>query len=66
MNCPKCKKEMRITCFAANCYKEGVFNVEEVIGRCDDCDFDASWEQLYVGESYELVTTRNFRKYFFG
>lgn len=66
MRCPKCNKNMEIRIFGVNLYAEGNFNVEEVIGRCEDCDFDASWERVYSGKEYTLVTERNFKHYFFG
>ncbi len=66
MKCPKCNKDMEIRVFAANLYTEGVFNVEEVIGRCEDCNFDASWEQVYAGKEYSLMVERKFKQYFFG
>ena len=36
----------------------------EVIGRCEDCDFDARWETFtdLLGETKEY----NFQRYFFG
>lgn len=63
MNCPKCNKEMKIMKIIDIMMMQDGENVE-VIGRCDDCDFDAIWEIFtdLSGETQEY----NFERYFFG
>lgn len=63
MNCPKCNKEMKIMSLVDFMQLQDGENTE-VIGRCDDCDFDATWEIFTdtLGEIKEY----NFARYFFG
>ena len=63
MFCPKCRKEMVIMHRPlATIFQDGSEHTE-VLGRCEDCDFDATWE---------IVTTAygafefNLKRYFFG
>ncbi len=63
MNCPKCNKEMKvIQLLDLLTLLNG--ELEEVLGRCEDCDFDATWEIFtnLEGEASEF----NFKRYFFG
>lgn len=63
MLCPKCNKEMKIMqILDLMIIEEGELN--EFLGRCENCDFDATWETLVNpdGETHEF----NFKQYFFG
>ena len=64
MLCPKCNKEMKIMYRPdATLLQDGTEHVE-VLGRCEDCDFDATWEieTNMNGTIYEF----NLKQYFFG
>lgn len=63
MNCPHCNQPMNIL------YRPDALILPdkehvEVLGRCDDCDFDATW----IIDTYNDGTVREYRlrKYFFG
>lgn len=64
MLCPKCNKEMKIISLLDFMILQDNSECEEVIGRCEDCDFDAAWEIVtdMCGHTDEF----NFRRYFFG
>ena len=64
MLCPKCNKEMKIMVYDVPILKSDLIKYTNVIGRCDDCDFDATWEirSLPSGKVYEC----NLQRYFFG
>ena len=63
MLCPKCNKEIKIMQLIDLMVMPDGEN-SEVIGRCEDCDFDARWETFtdLLGETKEY----NFQRYFFG
>ena len=63
MNCPKCNKEMKIMVRPEATILISGEHVE-VLGRCEDCDFDATWEIFtnINGEIHEF----NLKRYFFG
>ena len=65
MNCPKCNKEMKVMSKLQDEILLGNRRYQEVIGRCEECDFDAIWERLYEPH---LVCPKEFnaRQYFFG
>ena len=63
MNCPHCNKPMQIM----YCPEATIINDEEtveVLGRCDDCDIDATWviDTLFDG----TVLEHSLKQYFFG
>jgi hypothetical protein len=64
MNCPKCNKEMQIIFQPQPTLLIDRSKHAEVIGRCKDCDFDATWEIVtnINGQVYEF----NLKQYFFG
>ena len=64
MLCPKCNKKMKIMAYTGSTFKSDLVKYTGVIGRCDDCDFDATWEirERLNGETYE----GNLQRYFFG
>ena len=64
MLCPKCGKEMKVMAYAGPTLKSDLIKHTEVIGRCEDCDFDATWEIVtdVSGHTKEF----NFKQYFFG
>ena len=64
MLCPKCNKEMEIMAYTNSTLKSDLIKYTKVIGRCDECDFDATWEirTLPSGKVYEC----NLQRYFFG
>ena len=65
MLCPYCGKEMKIM---ANLYGTTLMSDltkhTEVLGRCEDCDFDATWKIITDtnGKKHEF----NLQRYFFG
>ena len=64
MNCPHCNKPMKILVRPdAFIFPDGKEFVK-VLGRCDDCDFDAEWSiyTLADGSSKEC----HLKQYFFG
>ena len=65
MTCPKCGKEMKIMDKLDNQQLIGNRRYQQVIGRCDDCDFDATWERMYEPH---LASPKEFnlQRYFFG
>ena len=38
---------------------------EEVIGRCEDCDFDATWNRYFKAYTVTPIED-NLQRYFFG
>lgn len=64
MNCPKCNKEMKIICKFNELHLYNGTNRVEVLGRCDPCDFDATW--TIETSLYGQVEEYNFERYFFG
>ena len=63
MLCPKCNKEMKVMVqLDSTMFQDGSKHTE-VIGRCEDCDFDATWE--IATTSYGTFEF-NLKRYFFG
>lgn len=64
MLCPKCRKEMKIMVYMGTTLMSDLAKHTEVIGRCEDCDFDATWEIMADtnGKKYE----HNLKRYYFG
>ena len=66
MNCPKCNNKMEIM------YRpeaERIRNGElvEVLGRCEDCDFDAMWKiKTVYASGGDIVAEYDMKRYFFG
>lgn len=64
MLCPKCNKEMVISVRPkATLFQDGSEHVE-VLGRCENCDVDATWEIATSADGY--VYEFNLQRYFFG
>ena len=63
MNCPYCSKPMQIM-YRYETFKYNEGKMQPVIGRCEDCDFDAKWtiDTMHDGTVREWKMT----KYFFG
>ena len=64
MLCPKCGKEMEVITFLSTSLMPDGSMHTEVLGRCDDCDFDATW-WLESG-SYSATREFDLQQYFFG
>ena len=64
MLCPKCKKEMKVMALLDLMILQDGSEDTEVLGRCEDCDFDATWE--IVIDMNDHIEEFNFRQYFFG
>lgn len=64
MLCPKCKKEMKVMALLDIMILQDGSEHTEVLGRCEDCDLDATWEIVIDmnGNTEEF----NFQQYFFG
>ena len=64
MLCPKCNKEMKVmTLLNFAILNDGSENTE-ILGRCEDCDLDATWETVIDMEGH--IEEFNFERYFFG
>lgn len=69
MLCPKCGKEMKIMAVLHEDVLIDLLLHKEILGRCEDCDFDATWERVYkprVGIFDLDIQEFNFKQYFFG
>lgn len=64
MNCPKCNTEMKIMCYLGDTVLSDGIKHRKVIGRCEDCDFDAEWE-IIIRPSGD-IEERDLKRYFFG
>lgn len=64
MLCPRCGKEMVILVRPEGTTFQDESEHVEVLGRCEDCDFDATWE--IVTDMNGNTEEFNFRQYFFG
>ena len=64
MFCPKCEKEMKVMSLLDFMILQDGSECEEVLGRCEDCDFDATWET--VTDTDGNTEEFNFERYFFG
>lgn len=63
MQCPRCKQNMVIMYRPEADVSNGYEHVE-VLGRCEDCDFDATWE-IITNDNGEPIEF-NLKQYFFG
>ena len=66
MKCPKCHGEMEIMHRPEG---ERYFfgEVTEVLGRCEHCDFDATWVvQITYTKDGNVVHEYDLKQYFFG
>lgn len=69
MLCPKCGEEMGIMSILQEEILIDLYKHQEVLGRCEECDFDATWERVYVprvGIFDRDVREFNLKRYFFG
>ena len=64
MLCPKCNKEMKVIYRPKSIMLPPDSKYVEVIGRCEDCDFDAYWEIITYANGN--IKELNLRPYFFG
>ena len=64
MLCPKCNKEMKVTTLLDFMILADKSEDREVIGRCEDCDFDATW--VIVTDVDGNTKEYNLERYFFG
>ena len=64
MLCPKCNKEMKIMVRLDGTILQDGSEHTEVLGRCEDCDFDATWEIVTDMDGH--VEEFNLKQYFFG
>lgn len=64
MLCPKCNKEMEVMSLLDFMVLQNGSECEEVLGRCEDCDFDAKWETVIDMDGH--IEEFNFERYFFG
>ena len=64
MNCPKCGKEMKVMALLDITILNDGSEDSEVLGRCEDCDFDATWEIVIDMDNH--IEEFNLRRYFFG
>ena len=64
MLCPKCNKEMKIMSLLDFMILQDGSECEEVLGRCEDCDFDATWETVIDMDGN--IEEINCKQYFFG
>lgn len=65
MNCPKCNKPMRIIAYdSINLKSDNTFH-KSIIGRCEDCDFDARWTRIEDVQTGKIAEC-DLKRYFFG
>ena len=64
MLCPKCNKDMKIMVRPEGTSFQDGSEYTEVLGRCEDCDFDATWEIRTYSDGQ--VSEFNLKQYFFG
>lgn len=64
MLCPKCNKEMKAIYQPRPIQLPDDSKYVEVLGRCEDCDFDAYWEIVTYADGHTKES--NLRPYFFG
>ena len=65
MNCPKCNKPMKVMQVIDDRILVKDIHYQEVIGRCEACDFDGTWQKIWkpltiVPQEFDL------KQYFFG
>ena len=60
MICPKCNKEMQEITTLVVFQDNDNNNIDFVLGRCEACDFDASWERDTQGNE------KNIKPFYFG
>ena len=59
MLCPKCGKPLQ-EMWREDWYNSKCENISSVVARCEECDFDGTWD---IDEEGNEI---NFRQYFFG
>lgn len=59
MLCPKCGKPLQ-EMWSEDWYNHKCEIITSVVGRCEECDFDGTWDIDEEGNEF------NFRQYFFG
>ena len=64
MLCPKCNNKMKIMVRLDGTILQDGSEYTEVLGRCEDCDFDATWEIVTDADGH--VYEFNLKRYFFG
>ena len=64
MLCPKCGEEMKVMTLLDFTILNDGSEDSEVLGRCEECDFDATWE--IVIDMDDNIEEINFKRYFFG
>ena len=64
MLCPKCNKTMEIMYQPKPIPLPDNSKYAEVLGRCEDCDFDASWEIITYADGQTKES--NLRRHFWG
>ena len=64
MRCPKCNSTMKIMCRPEADYKDNLGEHVEVLGRCDRCGFDATWE-IETRYNHYRVIEYNMKRYYF-
>ena len=66
MNCPHCHNKMEIM-YRPEGEKLTYGEVTEVLGRCENCDFDATWviQTTYTNHG-DVVHEYNLKQYYFG
>ena len=60
MTCPKCNNEMKEITTLVVFQDNDNNNIDFVLGRCEQCDFDASWERDKQGNE------KNIKPFYFG
>jgi transcription elongation factor Elf1 len=68
MNCPKCNKEMKLMCRLDEMRLSNGIKIMKVLGRCDDCDFDATWK-INTTWRTDVISSKveyDLKQYFFG
>ena len=64
MNCPECNKKMKVMCYLGEMRLSNGIKRVEVLGRCEDCDFDAIWKNEY--DSDGMCVEFDLKQHFFG
>ena len=63
MNCPICNKEMKVM-LCAEPHTLDDREILEVVGRCEDCDFDATWWMEVASQG--ILREYALKTYYFG
>ena len=64
MLCLKCGKEMKVMALLDLAILNDGSELSEFLGRCEDCDFDATWETVIDVDGH--IEEMNLERYFFG